>query len=97
MVSNDRLGRIETRVKFLAPSAQAQSNEHGERIRFLEELASRQEETMRQLVRIEEAPNRMLASLDDDRPTILRRLNLIENKIDSLIERGRDGESQSLN
>ncbi|MBE9170867.1 hypothetical protein IQ238_26260 [Pleurocapsales cyanobacterium LEGE 06147] len=88
--SNDRLDRIEAIVESLARSAQAQSNEHGERIRFLEELASRQEETMRQLVRIEEAQNRMLASLDDDRPTILRRLNSIENKIDSLIERDRE-------
>ncbi len=88
--SNDRLERIEAIVESLARSAQAIADEHGERIRFLEELASRQEETMRQLVRIEEAQNRMLASFDDDRPTILRRLNSIENKIDSLIERERE-------
>jgi hypothetical protein len=30
----------------------------------------------------------MLASMDDERPTILRRLMSIENKVDTLIERG---------
>lgn len=30
--------------------------------------------------------NRMLPSLDDDRPTILRRLMNIENKVDRILE-----------
>ena len=34
----------------------------------------------------------LLASLDSDRPTILRKLNSIENKLDRFLER-RDGEN----
>ena len=53
--------------------------EHEERIARLEELALR-------LTRIEEAQNRMLASIDEDRPTVLRKLTTIENKIDQILE-----------
>lgn len=56
--------------------------EHERRMNALEEVVTR-------LTRIEEAQNRMLANLDDDRPTILRRLMSIENKVDTLIERDR--------
>ena len=52
--------------------------EHQQRIDRMEDAISR-------LVRIEEAQNRMLASLDEDRPTVLRKLNTIENKIDRLL------------
>lgn len=54
--------------------------EHEERMNRLEDLVAR-------LTRIEEAQNRMLASMDDDRPTVLRRLMSIEDKVDTLIER----------
>lgn len=54
--------------------------EHEQRMARLEDLVAR-------LTRIEEAQNRMLANIDDDRPTILRRLMSIENKVDTLIER----------
>lgn len=53
--------------------------EHEERIARLEDLALR-------LTRIEEAQNRMLSSIDEDRPTVLRKLTTIENKIDQIIE-----------
>lgn len=52
--------------------------EHGQRIERLEDLASR-------LTRIEEAQNRMLSSIDEDRPTVLRKLTTIENKIDRIL------------
>ena len=54
--------------------------EHELRMRELEDLVAR-------LTRIEEAQNRMLGSIDEDRPTVLRRLMSIENKVDSLIQR----------
>ncbi|MEL7078136.1 MAG: hypothetical protein AAFY50_09885 [Cyanobacteria bacterium J06648_1] len=38
----------------------------------------------------QEAQNRMLGSIDEDRPTVLRRLMTIENKVDSLIQRDRE-------
>jgi predicted nucleic acid-binding Zn-ribbon protein len=53
--------------------------EHEERIVRLEDVVLR-------LTRIEEAQNRMLSSIDEDRPTVLRKLTAIENKIDQIIE-----------
>lgn len=53
--------------------------EHEQRIARLEDLALR-------LTRIEEAQNRMLSSIDEDRPTVLRKLTTIENKIDQILE-----------
>ena len=61
--------------------------EHEERMARLEDTVIRLDDTVARLTRIEEAQNRMLASMDDDRPTVLRRLMSIENKVDSLIER----------
>ena len=79
--SGDRLDRIEAIVESLARSAQAINNDHEERIQTLKDLISR-------LTRLEEGQNRMLASLDDDRPTILRKLTNIENKVDRILEGG---------
>ena len=76
-----RLDRIEAIVESLARSAQAINNDHEERIQTLKDLISR-------LTRLEEGQNRMLASLDDDRPTILRKLTNIENKVDRILEGG---------
>ena len=56
--------------------------EHEQRIALLEDTVNR-------LTRIEEAQNKMLASMDEDRPTVLKRLMSIENKVDTLIERDR--------
>ena len=78
--NSDRLDRIEAIVESLARSAQAINNNHEERIQTLEDLVTR-------LTRLEEGQNRMLASIDDDRPTILRRLMTIENKVDRILER----------
>ena len=36
----------------------------------------------------------LLSSLDSDRPTVLRKLNAIENKVDRLLERGNSDQSQ---
>lgn len=61
--------------------------EHEERMIRLEETVIRLDDTVARLARIEEAQNRMLANMDEDRPTMLRRLMSIENKVDRLIER----------
>ena len=61
--------------------------EHEERMARLEDTVVRLDDTVARLTRIEEAQNRMLANMDEDRPTVLRRLMAIENKVDSLIER----------
>lgn len=69
-----------------------------------EERMARLEDTVARLTRIEEGQNRMLANMDEDRPTVLRRLMAIEKqrvsavrpsgleaspRVDSLIERDR--------
>ena len=78
--SSERLDRIEAIIESLARSAQAITNDHEERIQTLEDVVNR-------LTRIEEGQNAMLGSIDENQPTILRRLMAIENKVDTLIER----------
>lgn len=78
--SSDRLDRIEAIVESLARSAQAITDDHEERIQTLEDVVGR-------LTRIEEGQNAMLGSIDENQPTVLRRLMAIENKVDTLIER----------
>ena len=63
--------------------------EHEERMARLEDTVVRLDDTVARLTRIEEGQNRMLANMDEDRPTVLRRLMAIENKVDTLIERDR--------
>ena len=64
---SNRLDRIEAVVESLARSAQAIANDHEERIRLLEE-------TQRDLAQTSAGLARLLTALDEDRPTILRRL-----------------------
>ncbi len=73
--ATDRLKREESKI------------EHEQRMARLEDTVIRLDDTVARLARIEEAQNRMLARMDDDRPTVLRRLMAIENKVDTLIER----------
>ena len=87
--NSDRLDRIEAIVESNSRAIQAMMEqratdrlEHEERMNRLEDLVAR-------LTRIEEAQNRMLAGVDENQPTILRKLTAIENKVDSLIERNR--------
>ena len=44
------------------------------------------------LVDIQEGMSNLLASLDEDRPTILRRLMSIENKVDQILEKDNNKE-----
>jgi mRNA degradation ribonuclease J1/J2 len=88
--NNENLEQI---VTSLARSVQAIADDHEERIQTLEDIAARldrnianQQDSIARLIRIEEAQNRMLASIDEDRPTVLRKLDAIENKIDRLLE-----------
>jgi hypothetical protein len=92
--SSDRLDRIEAIVESNSRAIQAMMEqratdrlEHEERMKRLEDTVIRLDDTVVRLTRIEEAQNRMLANMDEDRPTVLRRLMAIENKVDTLIER----------
>ena len=57
--------------------------EHEQRMRFLEE-------SQRQLIQTQQGIANLVASLDEDRPTILRKLTAIENQVDSLVDRDRN-------
>ena len=54
--------------------------ENEKRIRLLEQ-------TQRELVKTSSGIARLLAAMDEDRPTILRRLMTIENKVDRILSR----------
>ena len=93
---NRRMLAIERTIQAMLEQRATDKLEHDERMRFSEERMRLSEERINRiedvavkLANIEEAQNRMLVSLDEDRPTVLRRLMTIENKVDSLIERDR--------
>lgn len=92
--NSDRLDRIEAIVASNARAIEAMLEQRAtDRLKQEEEKARHEtrmaqlEDAIARLVRIEEAQNRMLANMDEDRPTIVRRLMAIENKVDTLIER----------
>ena len=60
--------------------------EHEQRMRREEERIKNSDELIKSIASVQKGLSRMLSSLDDDRPTILRKLNTIENKLDRIIE-----------
>jgi hypothetical protein len=56
-----------------------------ERVQF-QETIMRLEDNIRRLTDIQAGIVNLLGSLDEDRPTVLRRLNSIENKVDRILE-----------
>jgi hypothetical protein len=98
--NSDRLDRIERLLESVTQRTDSNARtiqgildaRAEERLNRAEEKAEHEEkmavmsDAIQRLISIEEAQNRMLASMDDDRPTILRRLMAIENKVDTLIE-----------
>ena len=59
---------------------------HEQRMRRLEETINNQLSLQQRLTKLQEGLGNMLVKIDDDRPTILRKLTTIENKIDRIIE-----------
>lgn len=90
--SNDRLDRIEAIVESNARAIQGIADQivedrlnREERSSQHEERMARLEEVMQRISSLNEGVVAILGSLDDDRPTIFRRLNAIENKLDRLL------------
>ncbi len=93
---SDRLDRIEALLESVAQRTDSNARtiqgileqratdrlEHEARMKLLED-------NQRQLIQTQRGIANLVASLDEDRPTILRKLTAIENKVDSLIERDR--------
>ena len=60
---------------------------HEEAMAKQDERLSRLEEVSSRLIEVQRGMARMLGNHDEDRPTILRRLMSIENKVDQILDR----------
>ena len=94
--NNDRMDRVERLLESVAQRTDSNARaiqaiieqratdrlEHEEKIEFLTE-------NQRQIIQTQRGIANLISSLDEDRPTILRKLTTIENKIDALVERDR--------
>lgn len=69
-----------------------QMSEIREAILRHEEQMSEMREAILRLARVEEGLVNMMSSVDEDRPTVLRRLMSIENKVDRILERDKGNE-----
>lgn len=89
--SNDRLDPLEAIIESNSRAIQALADRMAEIALVQKEAADERRElreaTLR-LDRVAEGIANLLSSLDEDRPTILRKLNNIENKVDRLLEQG---------
>lgn len=74
--ASDRLQRAELQQQIQTTNAR------------IDAAISRMDESIARLTTLNEGVVNLLSSLDSDRPTILRKLNAIENKVDQLLERG---------
>lgn len=58
----------------------------------IDRTITRLDESIERLIVLNEGVVNMLSSLDSDRPTVLRKLNSIENKVDRLLELDNGGQ-----
>ncbi len=89
-MADDELRKlIESNARAIQAMLDARAEERLEfqefRQRMEASVSGLQDVTMR-LANLQEGMARMLASLDDDRPTVLHKLNAIEGKVDRLLE-----------
>ncbi|MGL5944439.1 MAG: phage tail protein [Waterburya sp.] len=92
-----RLDRIEAIVESNSRAIQAMMEQqaterlrHEERMERLEENLIETRQLMSQMAETQTGLTRILINYDEDRPTILRRLMAIENKVDRILERGQE-------
>jgi hypothetical protein len=86
--SPDRLDRIEALVESNARAIQALGEDLATTRLIQAEYAERAEAERAELRRATVGIANLLSSLDSDRPTILRKLNTIETKVDQLLQGG---------
>ena len=96
--SNERLTQTEQLTQSNSRAIQAmldaQASDRLQRAELQTAIAGINE-AIERLTTLNEGVVNLLGSLDSDRPTVLRKLNSIENKVDRLLERG-DGESPQV-
>lgn len=76
--ATERLKHEETMAQMIELNAN-----HSQRLAVLEEISSR-------ITEVQSGMARMLVNHDEDRPTILRTLMAIENKVDRILEQNKD-------
>jgi ABC-type transporter Mla subunit MlaD len=100
--NNEQLNRIDERLEHfisgsdermeeLAAATQALSRDVAQLVTTQEQNSRELNQAMIRLADTQEGIARLLSSLDEDRPTILRKLNTIEGKVDSLIQHQGNG------
>ena len=77
---------IESNARAIQAMLDARAEERLEFQAFQERI-TRLDDVAERLTNLQVGIARMLASLDEDRPTVLRKLNAIEGKVDRLLER----------
>lgn len=92
----DRLDRIEALLEQTAQQVDSNSRaiqaildamvSEREQRSELREATARTEEAIARITTLNEGVVNLLASLDEDRPTVLRKLNDLERKVDQLLE-----------
>ncbi len=95
--SNERMTRIEQLTESntqgmeeLKAVSQALSSDVAQLVATQEQNSRELNQAMIRLADTQEGIARLLSSLDEDRPTILRKLNVIENKVDLLLHQQDD-------
>lgn len=95
--SNERLTQVEQLTQSNSRAIQAlldaQASDRLQRAE-LQSAITDINEAIQRLTTLNEGVVNLLSSLDSDRPTILRKLNTIENKLDQFLEQ-RDGENRN--
>ena len=92
--SSDRLDRIERILESVAQRTDSNARtiqgildaRATERLEHEEKMAV-MSDAIQRLIKVEEGIVNMVANVDENQPTILRRLMAIKNKVDTLIER----------
>lgn len=94
-VANQR--EIQQLVTSNSRSIQAMADRNAEVTLEIEDLLESQRQAAEERAELRQATigiANLLSSLDEDRPTVLRKLNAIENKVDLLLQRGSGDGSQ---
>jgi ribosomal protein L17 len=80
------VAQLVTAQQEMKQVAQATSRDVAQLVATQQESSRVLNEAMTRLASTQEGITRLLVSLDDDRPTILRKLNTIESKVDQTLE-----------
>ncbi len=91
-MTNEELKQlVESNARTAQAMLDAMAEDRQER-QDLREGMIRLQNVVERLTNIQEGVANLLASVDSDRPTILRKLTSIENKVDRLLEREEEDE-----